>query len=173
MLRGNRAQTELVLENSEIIELICEANPDLVPIDAPLSLPPGRRTIHDRTGEHLRPCDRELQRLGIRFFPVTLGPMRMLTERGLALRAELETAGLVPVECYPGAAQDVWGLPRQQHDLHGLRRSLSRLGVEGLHPAMTDHELDAVSAALAGYEFLTGAAAMIGGDDGMLIPLAD
>ena len=37
----------------------------------------------------------------------------------------------MPVECYPGGALDVWGLPRQQHDREGLRRGLARLGARG------------------------------------------
>ena len=76
--------------------------------------------------------------------------MRMLTERGLALKAKIETLGYRAVECYPGGAQDVWGLPRQHRDLPGLRRGLEALGVKGLTEAMTGDELDAVTAALVG-----------------------
>ena len=173
ILTGDRARTQLAFDDAEILGLIRAAGPDLVPIDAPLSLPPGRREIGDRNGEHFRPCDRELPRLGIRFFPITLGPMRMLTERGLRLKAEIEAAGLVPVECYPGGALDVWGLPRQQHDREGLRRGLGRLGARGLRASMSGHELDAVAAALVGRDFFMGAAEMIGGEDGILLPLAE
>ena len=172
ILTGDRARTQLAFDDAEILDLVRAAGPELVPIDAPLSLPPGRRDIDDRNGEHFRPCDRELQRRKIRFFPITLGPMRMLTERGLRLKEEIEAAGLVPVECYPGGALDVWGLPRQQHDRDGLRRGLARLGVRGLRASMSGHELDAVAAALVGRDFFRGAAEMIGGEDGMLLPLA-
>ena len=172
ILTGDRALTQLAFDDAEILDLVHAAGPDLVPIDAPLSLPPGRRDIDDRNGEHFRPCDRELQRRKIRFFPITLGPMRMLTERGLRLKEEIEAAGLVPVECYPGGALDVWGLPRQQHDRDGLRRGLARLGVRGLRASMSGHELDAVAAALVGRDFFEGTAEMIGGEDGMLLPLA-
>lgn len=108
-----------------------KARPVLVPIDAPLSLPNGRLTIHDRSGDHLRECDRALLRYGIRFFPVTLGPMRMLTERGLALKAKLNAMRYQTVECYPGAAQDLWGIPRQHHDRLGLLTGLRKLGLRG------------------------------------------
>ena len=172
ILTGDRARTQLAFDDAEILGLIRAADPELVPIDAPLSLPPGRRSIGDRNGEHFRPCDRELQQRGIRFFPITLGPMRMLTERGLRLKAEIEAAGLLPVECYPGGALDVWGLPRQQHDRDGLRRGLARLGARGLRASMSGHELDAVAAALVGRDFFRGAAEMIGGEDGMLLPLS-
>ena len=169
-LRGHQARTAIALGDEEILDAIRVARPDIVPIDAPLTLPPGRRTIHDRSGEHLRPCDRELQKLGIRFFPITLGPMRMLTERGLHIKSEIEKLGYRPVETYPGAGQDIWGLPRQHKSMDGLRRGLRRLGVKGIRKAMTPHELDAVTAALVGRWLLIGKGEWLGGEDGILIP---
>lgn len=108
-----------------------KARPVLIPIDAPLSLPKGRLTIHDRSGEHLRGCGRALLRLGIRFFPVTLGPMRMLTERGIALKNLLANMGYQAVECFPGAAQDLWGIPGQHRERLGLLSGLRKLGIRG------------------------------------------
>lgn len=172
ILRGLTARTCVVFADDEILDLIREARPALVPIDAPLTLPAGRRTIHDRNGEHYRPCDRELQRRGLRFFPITLGPMRTLTERGMRLRAEIEGMGLRAVECFPGAAQDVWGLPRKQHDLEGLRAGLRRLKVRGITDAMTNDELDAVTGALTGRWFLLDRGEMLGGEDGIVMPVS-
>ncbi len=169
-LSGNTARTQVLFEDEEILEAIFQARPGVIPIDAPLSLPEGRTSIHDRTGTHLRPCDRELQRLGIRFFPVTLGPMRMLTERGLDIKAKIEAMGYRPVECFPGGAQDVWNIPRKQHDLEGLRSGLANLGVRGITAKMNDHELDAVTAALVGRHEMMGKAEMLGGESGILMP---
>jgi len=160
----------LTKTDEEILNWIAQARPDLVPIDAPLSLPAGRTTIHDRSGLHFRECDLELRRRGIRFFPVTLGPMRMLTERGLALKAKIEKMGYRAVECYPGGAQDVWGLPRQHRDRQGLRRGLETLGVRGLTEAMTGDELDAVTAAWVGRQFLRGQGEVLGGEGGIVMP---
>ncbi|MBN2129113.1 MAG: DUF429 domain-containing protein [Sedimentisphaerales bacterium] len=170
VLRGITARTRVVYLDEDILATVEEAKPGLVPIDAPLSLPEGRTTIHDRRGENLRECDRELQRRKIRFFPITLGPMRMLTERGLALKAEIEAMGYRVVECYPGAAQDVWAIPRQHRDREGLLRGLGDLGVRGLTAEITGDELDAVTAALVGRWFLSGKGEMLGGDEGILIP---
>ena len=104
MLHDLTAETCVALSDDDILDFVREVRPALVPINAPLSLPNGRLTIHDRAGEHLRECDRALLRYGIRFFPVTLGPMRMLTERGLGLKSRLATMGYQAVECFPGAA---------------------------------------------------------------------
>ncbi len=172
VLRGLKARTAVAFGDDEILRWVAQAQPDLVPIDAPLSLPKGRETIHDRSGEHFRDCDRELQRRGIRFFPITIGPMRLLTERGLTLRAKIEAMGYRAVECYPGAAQDVWGIPRQHRDLKGLLIGLREQGVRGLTKAMTGDELDAVTAALVGRLFLAGRAEMLGGENGIVIPAA-
>ncbi|MGA8664650.1 MAG: DUF429 domain-containing protein [Thermoplasmata archaeon] len=156
--RGLRAETQALHTDEEIRAAIRVAKPDVVAIDAPLFLPLGRSTIEDRSGPHLRGCDRELLRLGIRFFPVTLGPMRMLTSRGMRLRAELADAGIRAIECYPGAAQDLWGIPRKQAGNAALRRGLETLGVGGdlRRPDLTHDELDAVTCALVGRDFLRG-----------------
>jgi hypothetical protein len=170
LLRGLRAETHIAFSDNDILHVVRQARPDLVPIDAPLSLPKGRRTIHDRSGEHFRNCDRELLRRGIRFFPITLGPMRMLTERGLALKKKLRAMGYHAVECYPGAAQDVWGIPRQHRDRQGLLAGLRKLGLRGLRKTATTDELDAATAALVGRWFLLDRAEMLGDKDGIVIP---
>jgi len=167
-----RARTQVAFADEEILCAIDRARPDLVPVDAPLTLPDGRTAIHDRAGGHFRACDLELRKRGIRFFPITLGPMRMLTERGLVLRARIEEMGHRVVECYPGGAQEVWGLPRQHRDRAALRKGLEDLGVRGLTETMTGDELDAVTAALVGRWFLLGTGELLGGDEGIVMPLA-
>ncbi len=125
VLRNLSAESRVALSDDEILDFVMEARPALVPIDAPLSLPKGRRTIHDRSGEHLREYDRALLLRGIRFPPVTLGPMRMLTERGLALKKTHMAPGYHAVEYYPRAAQDLWGNPSTTPRptwLNGLRK---------------------------------------------------
>lgn len=171
VLRGLTAQTQVAFDDDEILRRVAEARPDLVPIDAPLSLPAGRTTIHDRSGEHFRACDLALRQRGIRFFPVTIGPMRLLTERGLALKARIEAMGCRAVECYPGAAQDLWEIPRQHRDRAGLLAGLRALGVRGLPEVLTGDELDAVTAALVGRWWLLGKGEMLGGEGGIVVPV--
>jgi len=170
ILRGFKAQTHIAFSDEEILNCIYRAQPSLVTIDAPLSLPKGRKTIHDRSGDHFRYCDLELRKRGIRFFPITLGPMRMLTERGISLKAKLKKTGYRAVECYPGAAQDIWGIPRQHKDLKGLLTGLRKLGVKGLTEAITKDELDAATAALVGQWFLSDRGEMLAGEEGIVIP---
>jgi predicted nuclease with RNAse H fold len=151
-----------VRTDAEILSFVCNATPDLVAIDAPLNLPPGRKSMDDRNGEHFRPCDRALRQRGIRFFPITLGPMRSLTTRGMALTRRLRRRGYRVIEIYPGAAQDVWNIARKQDGLSTLRRGLERLGLRGLHHDMNGDELDAATGALVGRLFLQGRAEVLG-----------
>jgi predicted nuclease with RNAse H fold len=157
-----KAETALLYSDKEIIATTMQCCPEIVAIDAPLCLPPGRKTLEERTTEHLRECDRALLKKGIKLFPITLGPMRKLTERGIRLRSILEAEKLKIIEVYPGGAQDVLGIPRKKKGLEKLRTGLERLGIEGLNSQMNDHELDAVSCAFVGKLFLEGKAVSYG-----------
>ncbi len=148
ILDGLHAETCHVFTNKEIISKIIERNPEVVGIDAPLSLPVGRKSLEDREGPHLRDCDKQLLKSGIKLFPLTLGPMRKLTQRGIILREILEGKGFTVLEVYPGGAQDVLGISRKQNGLYNLRIGLEKLGVCGLNDKMSNHELDAVTGAL-------------------------
>jgi predicted nuclease with RNAse H fold len=162
-LKGKRISSFATLfEDDEIVNYVKKSKPDIIAIDAPLNLPPGRKTIEDRNGEHFRPCDRELHRRGIRFFPITLGPMRSLTKRGILLKKRFNRLGFRVIEIYPGAAQDVWRIPRKQFGLGRLRRGLEHLGIKGLERGMNGDELDAVSGAMVGQMFLQGKAEVLG-----------
>jgi predicted nuclease with RNAse H fold len=162
LLRGWTASTMLLYGDDEIMDFVRRARPSVVAIDAPLNLPPGRKSMADRNGAHYRPCDLELRRRKIPFFPITLGPMRQLTERGIRLKRRLEGEGFRPVEIYPGGTQDLWGLPRARRDLPRLRRGLMRLGIRALGRRASDHELDAATGALVGRLFLLGKAEILG-----------
>lgn len=148
----------------EILEAVASFAPAVVSIDAPLSLPRGRAMIDDREGPHLRACDRELLKRHIRFFPVTLGPMRTLTARGLELARALSERGYVAIESYPGGAQDVLGLPRKSAGIAALRAGLRSLGLAGDldRRDLTHDELDAATSALVGRFLLDGTAEALG-----------
>jgi uncharacterized protein len=153
-LYGMHAKTGVLYTDKEIIEKTTEAKPQVIAIDAPLCLPPGRKSIEERTANHLRESDRILLKMGIKIFPVTLGPMRKLTVRGICLRETFEAQGFTVIEAYPGGAQDVLGIPRKQRGLAKLLDGLIKLGITGLNSELNDHELDAVTCAYVGKLFL-------------------
>jgi len=154
ILKGLIAETFLVYTNKEIVRKTVESKPKIVAIDAPLSLPAGRKSIEQKSNIHLRECDKELLKRGIKFFPITLGPMRKLTSRGINLRKIFESKRFEVIEVYPGGAQDILGIPRKQQGLNRLKEGLERQGIRGLNDKMNEHELDAVTCALVGKLFL-------------------
>ncbi len=172
LVRSGLIVTSILFSDEEILKTVEGAGPKVVAIDAPLTLPPGRRHIEDRTGSHFRSCDLALRQKGIRFFPITLGPMRLLTTRGRHLARLLRKAGCRVIEVYPGGAQDIWRLPRAGQDRARLAKGLKRLSEKkfrlklspGAKPwlEMTSDELDAVTAALVGLLFVQGLAEIYG-----------
>ena len=170
-LVGMEAETSLLYTNDEVLKKAEESQPKVIAIDAPLSLPPGRKSIEDRTGVHLRESDKELLRRSIKFFPITLGPMRKLTERGIYLKRALEKGNFTAIEVYPGGAQDVLGISRKQKGLDKLKAGLEKLGIEGLKDGLSDHELDAVTCAFVGKLFLEGKSTTYGEQEqGIVMP---
>jgi uncharacterized protein len=165
VLTGPRtARASVLHSDDEILASASGASPSLILIDAPLSLPKGRATIEDRSGPHFRQCDLELRRMGIRFFPLTLGPMRILTVRGMRLANALRKAGFRVEEGYPGGSQDVLGIPRKQAGEQRLQAALRRLGLRGdlLRRSLTHDELDATTLAWVAGQLLKGRARAIG-----------
>jgi predicted nuclease with RNAse H fold len=157
-------RTEVLHTDDEILGHTLAAKPSVVSIDAPLFLPKGRKSIEDRGPPHFRECDKELLRMHIRFFPISLGPMRMLTTRGMKLRAALEGRGLEVIESFPGAIQDLLQMPRKQAGLPLLARALTDYGIALGRPEgeLNGDELDAVTSALVGLLYMTGKYRAIG-----------
>jgi predicted nuclease with RNAse H fold len=171
LLKGLLAKSELLYTDQDILEKTFQVCPKIVAIDAPLYLPPGRKSLEDRNGPHLRESDRELLKMGIKIFPATLGPMRKLTARGMKLRGIFEAKGLKVIEAYPGGAQDVLGIPRKKQGLDKLLAGLELLGLKGLNVLMSNHELDAVTCAYVGKLFVEDKAVVYGSPhEGIVLP---
>src|SRR4029077_2658876 len=103
-------------------------------IDSPLSVPEG--WSHDQKrlvegGPIYRKCELALQRMGISVFWCLLPSMQSLTMRGMRLAEELRKHGLTVIESYPGAAQDILGIPRKGSNLEELKWGLNRAGIDG------------------------------------------
>jgi len=142
-----------LFKDKEILDLIEKEKPNLIAIDAPLSLPKGRKSLKRKSKIHFRECDRELWKLGIKFFPITLGPMRKLTERGIKLRKILEKKYKV-IEVYPGATQDILKISRKQKGIEKLKKGLEKLGIKFFKKNLNGDELDATTCAFTGFLYL-------------------
>jgi predicted nuclease with RNAse H fold len=105
-VKKKKVFVKILHKDKEIIENIEKIKPKVVAIDAPLSLPKDRKSINE-FGSHFRKCDLELRRYKIKFFPITLGPMRKLTERGIRIKNILTKKGIKVIEVFPGAVYDL------------------------------------------------------------------
>ena len=106
----------------------------------------------------MRACERTLKRRGINVYPCLLPSMQRLTERGIRLAARLRNLGTPVIQSYPGAAQDILGIPRKGAGEQWLKLGLLNLGFRGedaTKPVRHD-ELDAITSALVGSFFLAG-----------------
>ena len=157
-------ETRVLGSDDQIVSAVVAAEPRAVTIDAPLSLPRGRVSLDKAGPPHFRACDLELRRRRIPFFPISLGPMRLLTARGIRLQQLLRERGIPSEETYPGGAQDILGLPRKQAGPEALREGLRSLGLTGDidRPDISHDELDAATASLVAWAMSRGGTESIG-----------
>jgi predicted nuclease with RNAse H fold len=143
ILKNSSAKTFLLHTNKEILEKVKESNAKIVAIDAPLFLPLGRKSLEEKSNVHLRECDKQLLKMHIRFFPITLGPMRMLTKRGIFLRKSIEKLGKKVLETYPGAIYDLLKIKRSEKE---IKNAFKKLGIK-FKNKITRDELDSIACA--------------------------
>ena len=179
---GRNLTMGLVASDAELTERTLAAEPFLVSIDSPLSLPAGRVSeFDDDPGRSeygiVREAERQLRRRGIHVYPALLPSMQRLTRRGVELATRLRKRGVPVIESYPGAAQDILGIPRKKTSLKHLVDGLRRFGYNGLsREADVSHdELDAATSALVGQFMLAGYWEALGSteEDYLIVPTVD
>ena len=163
LLRGNRAETSRVSSDDEMFARAIAARPAVIYTDSPLSIPLGRTRIEDDDPVReqfgiMRRCERELKRRGINVYPCLLPSMQGLTRRGMRLAARFRSAGIPVIESYPGAAQDIMGIPRKGAGEEFLKEGLAGFGISGafIGDPVSHDELDAITSAIVGSFFLAG-----------------
>lgn len=175
LLDGAVATTMAIRSDSELLKETLAANPDIVSIDSPLSMPEGvldANNVGDRP--IYRRCELALKRMGISVFWCLLPTMKSLTMRGMRLAGELRKHGLEVIESYPGAAQDLLGIPRKGSSLEELKQGMARIGIAGKYLAapVSHDEVDAITSALVGLFFLADDYIALGtpAEDYLIVP---
>ena len=175
LLDGCNASTMSLRTDEELIRETVAAKPDIVSIDSPLSMPEGV-TDPEFMGDHpiYRKCELALKRMGISVFWCLLPTMKGLTQRGMLMAAELRRQGLKVIESYPGAAQDLLGIPRKGSSLEELKQGMGRIGIAGpyLTDRVTHDEVDAITSALVGLFYLADDYIALGtpAEDYLIVP---
>ncbi len=171
LMDGAYATTKSIRTDDELINETLAAKADIVSIDSPLSIPEG----YGKPGVPIyRKCELALKRMGISVFWCLLPSMQMLTRRGIRLAHEFRQAGVKVIESYPGAAQDILGIPRKKASLQELKWGLSRAGITGdfLTSNITHDEVDAITSALVGLFYLADDFIALGtpSEDYLIVP---
>lgn len=172
LLTGNRATTMLLHADKELIEQTVRSKPDIVSIDSPLSLPKGRKRVSDDDPGRakfgiMRECERTLKRRGVNVYPCLINSMQNMTARGIRLAKKLRSKGIPVIESYPGAAQDIMGIPRKRASLAFLKEGLRDFGILGdfNETKVTHDEVDAITSAVVALFFWSGKFEALGNDD--------
>ncbi len=172
LLKDNMAQTQCLGSDDDIIKATLDCRPNVVSIDSPLSIPRGRTTVFDDDPGRdefgiMRICERILKRRGVNVYPSLIPSMQKLTARGMKLADHFRRLGVPVIESYPGAAQDIMGIPRKRASLEYLARGLRLFGIDGEfdHNSVTHDELDAITSAIVGLFFWSGKFEALGNEE--------
>jgi hypothetical protein len=162
--KDKKLEVGCVYKDEEILSLAQSF--ELIMIDAPLSLPEDRKDL-ETPGAHFRECDMELRKAGIKFFPLSLGPMRMLTKRAISLANLLKKQNKRVFETYPGAFYDSVGISRK--DKEAIIRFYVSINLNLEERKYLQDELDAVACWLSGVCHTLGKARLFAGKDGQIV----
>ncbi len=163
--RGYEIDMGTLYTDEEILEKIEKVQPSLIVVDAPLSLPKGRCCLEKEcecaVGGHFRQSEREIRVYGS-VLPLTFIGMKMLTMRGVGLARAL-SGKCVLKETHPRTAHKVLGWEKGK-----LKDNLGHYFP--LPPDHTEHELDALVAAMTGFFYLNDCYLELGDtDEGTII----
>ncbi|MCW1293355.1 MAG: DUF429 domain-containing protein [Candidatus Parvarchaeota archaeon] len=163
VIEGKNTYVNKLRRTEEIIEKV--KNCDIIAIDAPLFLPKNYKKI--TKGMPQRKCDIELKKLKIKYFPLAMKYMKILTYRGIEIKNKLEKLGIKVIETYPGAVYDISGLDRK--DSKEIIKKLSNyLNIE--NRKFSKDEVDAITCAYVAMSFYNGKYIALGNSsEGLMI----
>jgi hypothetical protein len=156
IFKEGRLKCLTLYDDNAIIGMALKIMPDVIAIDAPLTLPKGRCCFNDSCcgTRKIRECDRMLISMGYRVFPPGFSFMKQLTIRGKSLREKLESEGLKVIEVHPRTTMRILGIDGKE-EFKGMASSM--------------HEIDACAAAIAAMLYHQGKFRAIGDEEGVII----
>ena len=156
LLRNKTVKTALLYTDNEILEDITRANPLIIAIDAPFSLP--------KNG-FMRKADSLMIKKGYHVFPPTLQAMKKLTLRAMNMNRLIAEKGYKAIEVHPTSTRKALNMPSK--DWKKIQDILKNRGLKGdiKTRALTAHEIDAATAALTAYLHIQNQTEMLGDEE--------
>jgi len=161
LLKNKAIFTNHMYLDEEILKRSTDCKPQLIAVDAPLSLP--KKTI-------MRKADRAMHKRGYPVFPPRFPAMEKLTLRAVRMVQEITRGGFNVIEVHPTSTRKALKMPTK--DWKKIQAIFIRIGLEGdlKTRALTNHEIDAVTAALTAHLHLQGKTELMGdAEEGYII----
>lgn len=139
--------------DEEIIPHSTQCEPEVIAVDAPLSLP---------LEGAMRKADKVMHKQGYPVLPPVFPGMKKLTSRAMELTQKILDRGFNVIEVHPTPTRKALNIPTK--DWREIQNIFKRLGLEGDLETrfLTPHELDAVTAAFTGYLYTRGKVELVG-----------
>ncbi len=139
--------------DEEIITHSTQCEPEVIAVDAPLTLP---------LEGAMRKADKSMHKRGYPVFPPMFPGMKELTLRAMKLTQKLLDHGFSVIEVHPASTRKALNIPTK--DWHEIQNVFKRLGLKGdlETRVLTPHELDAVTATVTGYLYTQGKVELVG-----------
>lgn len=156
LLKNKAIFTSHLYHDEEILKRSTDCRPNIIAVDAPLSLP---------KKSTMRKADREMHKRGYPVFPPRFPAMEKLTLRAVRMVQEIQRRGLNVIEVHPTSTRKALKMPTK--DWKKIHQIFTRIGLEGnlKTRALTDHEIDAVTAALTAHLHLQGKTELMGDEE--------
>ncbi|MEM0216371.1 MAG: DUF429 domain-containing protein [Candidatus Bathyarchaeia archaeon] len=154
--KDNVIKTTLMYDDEEILKEVTKTSPDIIAIDAPLTLP--KKGL-------FRKADVELIKTGYRVFPPGLPSMRLLTLRAMEINRLIAERGIKTIEVHPTSTRKALSMPLKNP--REVQKVFEELGLNGSlkERLLTAHEIDAITAALTAYLYLAGLTEIFGDEE--------
>lgn len=150
-----KIQVMALYTDSEIVENILKASPQIIAIDAPLTL----KRIS-------RVCDKNLKKYGA--LPLSLKGMQILAKRGFRLAEHFRKLNFEIIEVFPTATAKILGIYNK--DARILQKNLESIDKKfKWQRALSKAELDAVLASITAKMYFENSYDVIGNTDGIII----
>lgn len=160
IIHHNKLFFKTVFSDEEILAEIIKEDPEVVAIDAPLSLPEGRCCLEKEckcsTKGHFRESDKKMRKYG-RVLPLTFQGMKLLTFRGIQLKTSIKmlrgkNSKLKIIETHPRTSAKIMGLVEDKKTTVNSLNTFFVLNKKA--DELTGHELDSALAALTGAYYI-------------------